>query len=76
MEKIKHWAKKQSWSNVLNASTASKKAEILQSTLLQTLEDCLPTKTVSFSSDDSQWIYNPRNKSRYKKTKGIHKKVK
>ena len=39
-----------------NASSPHEKAEILQATLINALDQFLPTKTVNISSDDSPWV--------------------
>ena len=54
--KMKQWASGEDWSSVTNAISAHDKASNLQSTLLKALDQCLPTKTVNFSNDDSPWI--------------------
>ena len=56
VQKLKQWASQKDWTSVTNAISTHDKAINLQSTLLKALDNCLPPKTVNFSSADSPWI--------------------
>ena len=68
MKELEKWFKDQNWANVTNATSAHEKASILQNTCLKALNMYLPTKTVTFTSDDSPWI-TPHIKSEIRKRK-------
>ena len=56
LNKLKEWFDSESWENVTNANSAHDKAAILETTCIAALDRFLPTKTVTFTSDDSPWI--------------------
>jgi hypothetical protein len=51
-----NWIKEQNWQNVYDATTAYDKACILQIELLKKLNEFLPEKMTTFSSDDQVWM--------------------
>ena len=53
---FREWLKGQSWEEIYSASDVHQKAKILQETLLEALNNFLPEKSVTFSSDDQPWM--------------------
>ena len=68
MIKLKEWFESQQWENVTNASSAHEKAATLQNTCMEALDKYLPTKTVTFTSDDTPWI-TPQIKTQIRRRK-------
>ena len=68
MKALESWFNSQNWENVMNAVSAHEKAAILQDTCMKALDSHLPTKTVTFTSDDSPWI-TPRLKTLIRRRK-------
>ena len=56
LTKFGNWIKEQNWQNVYDATTAHEKAYIFQAELLNKLNDFLPEKLTTFSSDDQVWM--------------------
>ena len=56
MMKMTTWLSEQTWEEVLNAETASDKAEVLQSLLVNKYKEVFPEKTHKICSDDQPWI--------------------
>ena len=54
--KMCQWIVKEDWSEIYNAETAHLKAEILQLKVLNKLDECLPEKMITISSDDQPWV--------------------
>ena len=68
MKELENWFKNQNWENVRNVTSAHEKATVLQSTCMEALDKHLPTKTVTFTNDDSPWI-TPQIKTEIRKRK-------
>ena len=68
MKKMKEWFEVQQWENVIKVTSAHKKTEILQNTCIEALDKYLPTKTVTFTTDDTPWI-TPQIKTQIRRRK-------
>ena len=55
-DQLKAWFSQQNWDEVTTAESCHDKALILQSMIMSKLDQYLPEKTVSFSSDDQPWF--------------------
>ena len=70
------WLVSYNWDSVINAETAHKKAEILQTILLEKLDFYLPEKIVKFTSEDQVWITPEIKEISRKKSREFFKKRK
>ena len=55
-DRLKGWFSQQNWDEVIAAESCHDKAVILQSMIMSKLDQYLPEKTVTFSSDDQPWF--------------------
>ena len=53
---MKHWLIQEDWTDVLEADSANKKAEIFQNTLASKYNEFFPKKSIKVSNDDQPWI--------------------
>ena len=53
---MRSWISQQNWDEVTAAESAHEKALVLQSMLMEKVDQFLPESTVSFSSDDQPWF--------------------
>ena len=56
MLKFGEWLSQQTWDEVYNANDVHEKAACFQQKLMKALDEYLPEKTVTFSSDDQPWM--------------------
>ena len=73
LTQFENWICLHSWDNVYTAITAHEKAEVFQTELLLKLNECLPEKIMTFSSDDQNWV-TPELKILDRKRKRIFNK--
>ena len=55
-EKMRYWFSQQDWKEVYSVVSAHEKAEILQSMIMNKMDQYLPESSVCFSSDDQTWF--------------------
>ena len=55
-DQLKKWISQQGWDEVISADSAHEKAVILQSMLMNKIDQYLPEKVMLFSSDDQPWL--------------------
>ena len=67
-DQLRRWISQQTWDEVLSAESAHEQAMILQTMLMQKVDEYLPEKMVSVSSDDQPW-FTPELKELDKKRK-------
>ena len=67
-DQLRRWLAQQTWDQVVRAESAHDQAMILQSMLMEKVDEYLPEKTVSLSSDDQPW-FTPELKELDKKRK-------
>ena len=53
---FRQWIEDYRWVELYSCTSAHKKAEIIQQTLMENYMRCFPIKTAKFSSDDSPWV--------------------
>ena len=56
MNQMGSWIKNQNWGEIYQAESSHEKAQLLQTLLVQKLEEFFPKKTRTISSDDQPWI--------------------
>jgi hypothetical protein len=56
IQKMGEWIAIQDWQEVYDGKTAHDKAELFQQMLLQKMDECLPEKSITVTSDDKPWI--------------------
>ena len=55
-DQLRRWFSDQQWEEVYSSVTAHDKAMLFQSIIMEKINQCLPERTVSFSSDDQPWF--------------------
>ena len=68
IQKMGQWIVKQTWEEVYEKETAHDKASVLQNMLVDQMNECLPQKSITVTSDDQPWIT--------KETKGLDRRRK
>ena len=56
VDKFGRWIQQQNWEEVFNEESPSQKAEKFQEMLINTLNEVLPEKTITLTSDDQPWV--------------------
>ena len=72
MKKLKNWFVDQNWKEVFEVESAHEKAKIFQNMLLRALDDYLPEKSRTISSDDQPWMTSKLKKMDRKRKRTYH----
>ena len=69
-DQLRRWFGDQQWEEVYSSVTAHDKAMLFQSIIMEKINQYLPERTVSFSSDDQPW-FTPELKQESLSTESI-----
>ena len=73
MLQLREWFQNQTWANIINSSSVSEKAELLQNMVLQKVDEFLPIKNRKIAIDDQPWYTDELKKLKRKKSREFRK---